>query len=186
MKQIVSITLLLLLAGTAMAEQKNEHVEQSREAVQQFFGQLKGELQAAMKAGGPVNAIEVCNERAPAIARDVSRKQGFQIGRTSLKPRNPANAPDPWEEAVLREFEQRKASGEHPKKMEKYEIVEADGQQRFRYMKAIPTGKLCLKCHGTDIDPAVSAKLEKLYPEDKAIGFKQGDIRGAFTIIKDL
>ncbi|MDR9437413.1 MAG: DUF3365 domain-containing protein [Thiohalophilus sp.] len=186
MKQIVSTTLLALLASTVMAGQKTEHVEQSREAVQQFFGQLKGELQAGMKAGGPVNAIEVCSEKAPAIARDVSKKQGLQIGRTSLKPRNAGNAPDQWEEAVLREFEQRKAQGEHPKQMEKHEIVETDGQQRFRYMKAIPTGKLCLKCHGTDIDPAVSAKLEKLYPEDKATGFKQGDIRGAFTIIKDL
>ncbi len=186
MKQIVSITLLAMLAGNAMAEQNTEHVEQSRAAVQQFFGQLKGELQAGMKAGGPVKAIEVCSEKAPAIARDVSKKQGLQIGRTSLKPRNAGNAPDEWEKSVLEEFEQRKAKGEHPKQMEKYEVVESNGQQSFRYMKAIPTGELCLKCHGTDIDPAVSAKLNKLYPEDKAIGFKQGDIRGAFTIIKDL
>lgn len=186
MKQMVSITLLTLLASTAMTGQQTEHVEQSRAAVQQFFGQLKGELQAGMKAGGPVKAIEVCSEKAPAIARDVSNKQGLQIGRTSLKTRNPSNAPDEWEESVLKEFEQRKAQGEHPRQMEKHAIVEHNGKQVFRYMKAIPTGKLCLKCHGTDIDPAVSAKLEKLYPDDKATGFRQGDIRGAFTIIKDL
>lgn len=186
MKQIISIVLMATLVGTAAAEPKSDDVKQSRQAVKQFFGQLKGELQAAMKAGGPVNAIEVCSEKAPAIARDVSKEKGLQIGRTSLKPRNPNNAPDQWEEAVLREFEQRKANGENPRKMEKHEIVEQNGQQKFRYMKAIPTGKLCLKCHGSELDPAVSAKLEKLYPEDRATGYSKGDLRGAFTIIKDL
>ncbi|TDY04233.1 Tll0287-like domain-containing protein [Thiohalophilus thiocyanatoxydans] len=186
MKQFISIVLMAMLAGTASAEPKSDDVKQSRQAVKQFFGQLKGELQAAMKAGGPVNAIEVCSEKAPAIARDVSKEKGLQIGRTSLKPRNPNNTPDQWEEVVLREFEQRKANGENPKKMEKHEIVEQNGQQQFRYMKAIPTGKLCLKCHGSELDPAVSAKLEKLYPEDRATGYSKGDLRGAFTIIKDL
>jgi len=187
MKQIIPIVLMaMMLGGTAIAEQKSDDIKQSRQAVKQFFGQLKGELQAAMKAGGPVNAIEVCSEKAPAIARDVSKEKGLQIGRTSLKPRNPANAPDQWEKAVLKEFEQRKADGEHLKKMEKHEIVEQNGQQVFRYMKAIPTGELCLKCHGTQLDPAVSARLEKLYPEDRATGYSKGDLRGAFTIIKDL
>ncbi|MFO8024383.1 DUF3365 domain-containing protein [Thiohalophilus sp.] len=186
MKQIISIVLLAMLTGVTAAGQKTDDVKQSRQAVKQFFGQLKGELQSAMKAGGPVNAIEVCSEEAPAIARDVSKEKGLQIGRTSLKPRNPGNAPDQWEKAVLKEFEQRKANGENPKKMEKHEIVEQNGQQVFRYMKAIPTGELCLKCHGSDLDPAVSAKLEKLYPEDRATGYSKGDLRGAFTIIKDL
>jgi len=186
MKHIVSATLIAVLSGTAAAGQTDEHVEQSRQAVQQFFGQLKGELQAAMKAGGPVNAIEVCSEKAPAIAREVSEKHGLQIGRTSLKTRNSGNAPDQWEKTVLEEFEQRKAAGEHPQKMETHTIVEQDGKQTFRYMKAIPTGELCLQCHGKNLDPAVTAKLQKLYPEDRATGFSQGDIRGAFTISKDL
>ncbi|MFP3874483.1 MAG: DUF3365 domain-containing protein [Thiohalophilus sp.] len=186
MKYLVSITLMAMLAGSATADQKAAHVEQSREAVKQFFGKLKGELQAGMKAGGPVNAIEVCSEKAPDIARQVSEKNDLKIGRTSLKPRNSDNAPDEWEKSVLREFEQRKADGENPGKMEKHAIVEQDGQQHFRYMKAIPTGELCLKCHGSELDPGVSAKLEKLYPEDRATGYSEGDLRGAFTIIKDL
>jgi hypothetical protein len=75
-------------------------------------------------------------------------------------------------------FESRKAAGEDIKKMEYSEVV----GDEFRYMKAIPTNIVCLKCHGSEIDPKVAAKLEKLYPEDKAIGFKQGDIRGAFYV----
>jgi hypothetical protein len=46
-----------------------------------------------------------------------------------------------------------------------------------------PADKMpCLKCHGTDIDPAVAAKLDALYPKDMARGYKAGDVRGAFTL----
>lgn len=49
-------------------------------------------------------------------------------------------------------------------------------------MKAIPTAALCVKCHGETIDPEVEAKLKALYPNDQARGFKEGDLRGAFTL----
>lgn len=54
----------------------------------------------------------------------------------------------------------------------------------FRYMKAIPTKGLCLTCHGEALTEPVKATLAELYPEDKATGFKVGDIRGAFSIIQ--
>ena len=53
-------------------------------------------------------------------------------------------------------------------------------------MKAIPTGGLCLQCHGTAIAPPVAEKLAELYPGDKATGFEQGDLRGAFVITRQL
>ena len=53
-------------------------------------------------------------------------------------------------------------------------------------MKAIPTGKLCTKCHGTELKPEVKAKLAEFYPDDKATGFNKGDLRGAFVVTKDL
>ena len=65
-------------------------------------------------------------------------------------------------------------------------IEDDQGQKTFRYMKAIPTGSLCLACHGDKLDPEVDAKLKALYPNDTARGFKEGDLRGAFTIAKPL
>jgi len=66
------------------------------------------------------------------------------------------------------------------------EVVEEGGKKEFRFMKAIGMPPLeqmpCLKCHGENIDPKVAAKLDELYPNDKARGYKVGDIRGAFTI----
>ncbi|MDD3519555.1 MAG: DUF3365 domain-containing protein [Chromatiales bacterium] len=155
---------------------------EARAAIQEFAKSLQGELGAAMKAGGPTQAIEVCNTRAPEIAADMSKQKGMNIARTSLKTRNAKNKPDAWEQKVLESFEQRKAAGEDVAKIDHFEVVTNDGKQEFRYMKAIPTGEVCLKCHGTEIDPAVIGKLDGLYPQDTARGFKQGDIRGAFTI----
>jgi hypothetical protein len=156
----------------------------SRAAVKTFAQNLQGELQTAMKAGGPISAISVCKEKAPAIAAAVSEAQGWSVGRITLKPRNADNSADDWEREVLNAFEQRKAAGEDPAKLEFYELVGDNGSREFRYMKAIGIAKdaPCLACHGTDIAPDVGAKLKALYPDDQAVGYKTGDIRGAFTI----
>ena len=107
---------------------------------------------------------------------------------TSLKPRNPDNAPDAWETKVLQDFEQRKAAGEDPAKLEYSEKIVSNGKEELRYMKAIviAADAPCLTCHGDKIDPAVGAKLKTLYPQDQATGYKQGDIRGAFTITQPM
>jgi hypothetical protein len=70
------------------------------------------------------------------------------------------------------------------KPVEVWHVSEASGQPPFRYMSAIPTQKICLGCHGKSIDPQVKAKLEALYPEDRATGFSEGDLRGAFVITR--
>ncbi len=172
---------------TACSSQNLEpHAAESRVVVKEFMQNLKGELQTAMKAGGPVNAIAVCNERAPEIAQALSTQKGWEIGRTSLKLRNPDNAPDAWEEKVLEQFETRKVGGEDPKTLEHYEMVKTEDGQFFRYMKAIPTGGVCLACHGESIAAPVREKLQSLYPEDKATDYKSGDIRGAFTITQPM
>ena len=61
-------------------------------------------------------------------------------------------------------------------------MSDAEGQPRFQYMSAIPTQGMCLKCHGTSIDPKVQAKLKELYPRDQATGFSEGELRGAFVV----
>ena len=187
---ILTGLLCVLVFSFAHAGEAERHAEQSQAVVKTFFGRLKAELGQAMKAGGPVNAIEVCNTAAPQIARELSAKHGMRVARTSLKIRNPANAPDAWETAVLKKFEQRRAAGEDPATMVYHEVVESDGKKQFRFMKAIgmpPMDKMpCLKCHGETIDAAIVSKLDELYPQDQARGYKPGQIRGAFTLSKTL
>ena len=152
--------------------------------IKSFAGELQAALKSAMESGGPVEAIAVCNEKAPGIAMKHGEAKGWEVGRTSLKYRNPDNAPDPWEAAVLEDFERRKAAGEEVAKMDFGEFTELYGERVFRYMKAIPTGEVCLNCHGATINPDVEARLAEIYPDDHARGFSVGDIRGAFTIVQ--
>ena len=159
-----------------------ERMDAARAAAMDFGKALLGELQKAIAAGGAENAIGVCNVEAPQIAADKSAEKHMTIRRTSLKLRQPDNKPDAWEIQQLQSFERRKAAGENPAAIETGEYVEKDGRKVFRYMKAIPTGELCLNCHGSALKPDVAAKLKALYPADAATGFKVGDLRGAFTI----
>lgn len=188
MNRLLFISLALTLsftnvnAATDKANSEKQRVAESKKVVKAFMGQLKGELQSAMKAGGPTLAINTCKDQAPVIAKNLSDKYGWKVARTSLKTRNPNNAPDTWERSVLEKFEARKNNGEQVKPMAYFETVESNGKSSFRFMKAIPTGEVCLKCHGEDISPKVREKLTTSYPQDMATGFRLGDIRGAFTI----
>jgi len=167
-------------------DQKMALIGASKQTIGKFAKTLKGELKKAVKEGGLANAIGVCNKKAMPIAENISKENGFTIKRVSIKNRNSKNVPSEWQRKVLENFALKHAAGGDLKKMAYAKIVETDGKKQFRFVKAIPTGKLCMKCHGEKVDAKVEAKLAELYPDDKARGFKQGDLRGAFVVTKDL
>ena len=193
MKRSLATALLsLALAGAfvmpgAAAEQADiEKLKgEAKQIVQGFFKELKGTLVSAMKEKGPAGAVNVCATKAQEITAKHNR-DGWKVGRTALKLRNPKNAPDAWEKAVLEEFEKKIAEGADPKTLVKAEIVDMNGQKVFRFMKAIPTMKPCLTCHGEKVQPDVLKVIRQHYPQDQATGFKLGQLRGAFTLQKPL
>ncbi|MCV6589184.1 MAG: DUF3365 domain-containing protein [Marinobacterium sp.] len=180
----------LSVATTATAQETLNIPQLQGEAktvIKALAGQLGGELKAAVKAGGPVAAIQVCNTKAAPITAQVSQQEGWTVSRTSLKLRNPNNAPDKWEQRVLEQFASQAAAGANLKKLAFSQVVVNDeGQKVFRMMKAIPVGQQCLGCHGSKIKPALAEKLDALYPQDQARGFNAGDLRGAFSLQKVL
>jgi len=189
MKFLINIAAVAAMcaASAVQADDKAALAEEGKGLIQQFGGTLKGELMTAVKAGGPVNAIEVCNLRAPAIAEEIAAASGWHVARSSHKLRNAANEPDAFTAAAIEEFLARQAAGEKAVDIAKAGIVEEDGRKLFRLVKAIPTGELCLNCHGGDnVKPEVEAKLAELYPTDMARGFSVGEMRGVFTLIKPL
>jgi len=190
----ISLLLLLPVVGCSQAVVDNtplddtkERIAENRQVVKDLFATLKGELEKALGTSGPADAIPVCKTKVPEIGKAFQEKYpDWKIRRTSLKTRNPANAPDAWEREVLKGFETRKVIGEDPKEMEYSAFVKQDGATVFRYMKAIPTQEVCTLCHGAPLIPDVVAKLDELYPQDQARGFKVGDIRGAFSFTQPL
>jgi len=185
MKNILACIMICFSAiSQASAVDTEKFTQESRAAVMALGSELKSTLQASMKANGIIETITVCNIKAPQISQKISDENGMTVTRRAMKYRNPKNKPDEWEKSVLEQFEQRKANGEAVSTLEFSELTELNGNKVFRYMKAIPTDDVCLNCHGNNVSYPFVSKINSLYTDDKAIGFKKGDIRGAFSVIR--
>jgi hypothetical protein len=183
---VLTLCLAVLASGTCAGFDETAELDQAKKATTAFARALKSELVSAMQSGGVIEAIEVCNTRAVTISENVSAKNNMNLSRVSLKTRNPGNAPNQWQAEVLHSLEARNKAGESPGELTWHEVANTDNGQVFRFMKAIPTGALCLQCHGENIAPAVAIKLAELYPDDQATGYREGDIRGAFVVTYQL
>jgi Protein of unknown function (DUF3365) len=168
----------LALTNIAVDAQEDPRIARSRELATLLQQSLGARLTAAISAGGPIGAIDVCKVEAPQIAAQLSASANARVGRTSLKVRNSNSAPDSAARAVLERFELawRSDSNTPPEMF----AIAANGSAR--YMRAIPTQALCVTCHGPALAPDVAAAIAARYPNDAATGFAVGDLRGAFVI----
>ncbi|HJV25762.1 MAG TPA: DUF3365 domain-containing protein [Aromatoleum sp.] len=177
------------LPAVVFAADNTELMSAARAAASSLPPKLLAALGDEIAKAGPEGAIPVCRDMAPKMAKEVAASTGWQLKRVTLKPRNPQRAtPDAWERAALEEFDRRVAAGENPATLEKGEVVERDGQRIYRYAKALPTQALCLNCHGPleKMTPEVKARLGEHYPEDRATGYSEGQVRGAIVASKPL
>jgi hypothetical protein len=174
---------LIVFAGLVHANdaiaQKAQLDMQAKKITNAFASELKTTLMAAVAKGGLSAGVEVCQEQAPEIAKKYS-SHGWQISRTSLKTRNSQNTPNIDEIAILQDFAKRLASGEPAKTVSYSNLNPQSGE--YQFMKAIPTGQVCLACHGENISDDLQEKIKAHYPKDTATGFKLGELRGAFSL----
>ena len=169
-------------AEPARAEDPGPHAA-DRALAKQLATELKAALTQALQVS-PESAISACKTRAPQIAATISAENDVTIGRTSLRVRNPANAPSAWQREVLGEFQRRHDAGEAGTAMEYSAVIEVDGYTEHRYMKAIVTEPLCVTCHGERLSPAIKQAIAAKYPDDAATGFRVGDLRGAVYVVR--
>jgi len=183
----VGIMLLVWIAGAVQGgAAEDEALAGARAAAAKLSGGLMGALTEALRAGGETNALAVCHDKAQAITAAIAAETGREVRRTSLRTRNAANRPDAWERAGLEAFIQRAAAGESPEALEITAVIDVDGQRVFRYLRAIPTKAMCLRCHGPAVAPEVLTAVKRLYPDDEATDFREGDIRGAVSVQQPL
>ena len=141
-------------------------------------------LTDAIAKSSAADAVTVCQDTAPKMAKAASEQSGWQVRRVSLRNRNPKAVPDAWERETLEDFDRRAAAGEAPASLERATVQTFDGKPLQRYMRALPTQGLCLSCHGPadQLAPGVAERLKALYPDDRAVGYSLGQIRGAMTL----
>ncbi len=139
-------------------------------------------LVGAMEKGGVKYAATFCNVAAYPIVDSLSTAHRATIRRVSDKPRNPKDAMDEEESKVFSFFKEKLKQPN----AELMPIVMQTNDSTVSYYSPIKISMpTCLKCHGEvgkDVKTEDYAILKTLYPDDKAIGYKQGDLRGMFSI----
>lgn len=187
----LAVSFMIGLAGCGRAPDADAQAAMAagaREAATSLASGLGAELKAAIAAQGADGAIGVCKVRAPEMAAALSQQHGMEITRVSPRNRNPAGVPDAWEANAQSQLERRLAAGEKPESLDTWEVVSTATGKQFRYAKALSTQPMCLLCHGSaaDIPEGVKARLAADYPQDKAIGYQVGMLRGIVSVKRPL
>ena len=163
-----------------------ERARKANAVTHTFSDRYKHELTTAMKDGA-LAAVGAYATFVPEIASSISEESPFEISRTAIRVRNSDNAADTWELQALERFAKDIAGGADPKKLEVYDVTTTkEGQRLFRYMRPIMISEQCMACHGPDVKGDVKAEIAKIYPDDKALGYAIGEMRGAFSLIQQL
>jgi len=186
MRRLLFIFSILALANSCMEskEEKLELVKQKgMEAVKELHETMRSNLKKAIKEKGPEGAIDFCYSKAEEFTKQVSKKVGFRIKRTSFKYRNENDKPDALDKKVLTTLEEKfKKTGKLPDYL--IRKVTINGKELYVFYKPIQIKKPCLKCHGDvdKMDPEVVEVIKKHYPADKAVNYKEGDFRGVIRV----
>lgn len=149
-------------------------VTEAREAAQHLGRTLRERLLEALEEG-PASGARVCATEAQAMTEQAARERDARVGRSSLRLRNTANAGPAWVGEWLEARGERPAVGVEPS------TAIAGDPAVARFVAPIAVEGPCLLCHGApgSIPPDVRALLDERYPNDRAIGYGEGDLRGA-------
>ena len=143
------------------------------------FATLSSNLMKAIEESGAEGAIDFCHTAAYPLTDSVAINHRVSIKRVAGKYRNPLNAPETWETELLDYY----SSLDKTQLSQDSLVILPSGETI--YTKPIILQGACVQCHGEvgkDIDLSTYRAILKKYPDDKAVGFKPGDLRGMWVV----
>lgn len=149
----------------------------TKEAAAVFMGKISEKY----AEGGYEAAAKFCSMKAYPLTDSLANEYKVFLKRVSNKNRNPKNAPSALEKQVLEAYEY---SVEHGDEIgANVQFIRPGDTILYNKPIRIPS-ELCLNCHGnsSQISEKVQAILKKEYPNDKAIDYKMGDLRGMWSL----
>jgi hypothetical protein len=183
----LSASVLVLLAcgkgePEVTPEEEQRVVAVGELAAGELLRALIGSLTKALEEDGIGAALELCSNEAIPLTRMVEAglEHPLSLKRTSLRYRNPENAPDEGEEVALHFFERAiQEEGQAPGS-----YVQKVSESEYRYYQPLYLGEVCLRCHGAlqSMGPDVLRILSERYPQDLATGYQTGDFRGLVRV----
>ena len=107
-------------------------------------------------------------------AKEIGAENGWVVQQLAKKYRNPAHKLDPEAETLHEQF------AESPGLTDTWVRTVRDNTEGWRYARRITVQSSCLACHGPkEKRPAF---VKKGYPDDRAYGFEEGDLRGLYSV----
>ena len=141
---------------------------------------LGKKLIAAIAKNGPDGAVEFCNTNALPLTDSLSLVYGAKIRRVTDKPRNPLNKASNRELIHIAGFKEKLVTGNALKP-----VLDLNEDGQVNFYSPIITNAMCLQCHGkpeVQITTSTLSRLDKIYPEDKARGYQENEVRGIWAI----
>lgn len=135
-------------------------------------------LMGTIQEKGTLEALKFCNVQAYPLTDSMATVHHAKIKRVSDKPRNQNNQANTEELGYIETFKKEIASN-----IDSNPIVKNnDNTVEFYY--PITTNTMCLQCHGTDkeVSPETFTAIKSLYPNDKALGYAENEVRGIWSI----
>ena len=154
---------------------------EAMKSIQIVGGTFEKTLNQKVKEGGLKSAADFCSTNAVELEERVARvlDEGIKVKRVTNKPRNMKNSANKDQLEVLDEINSRLLNGE---KIDM--LVKQKATNHYQVYKPIIMSAKCLNCHGTNKSRNLEAYniILKKYPNDKAINYNLGDLRGVFLV----
>jgi hypothetical protein len=199
MNSIIKLSLVIsfvaFLISCDQTPQKSQHKEtvgklsdsilqnykqKGREVTKSSFQVLSSALLSAIESQGIPHALKFCNLQAIPLTDSLAEAYKVEVSRVSIKNRNTLNMADSLDLVFLELMQQNLILH---KKTSDTIVMSVDGA--LTYMSPIIIAPPCLQCHGmpeTDIKSQNLSLIKTLYPDDKAIGYQLGELRGMWKI----
>lgn len=183
------LIMLIILFGCRDAMQKKlltpeeqaKYIQTGQKISAFSFKALSKEVIDAINAGGIQNAVDHCHLRANPLIDSLSEVYHARVSRVSDRVRNPENKADGADLRVIDTYRKLLNEGQ---KLEPH--LESAGDAVIFYSPILILNPVCLNCHGEPGTTAEQANIDFIktkYPEDRAIGYKLGDLRGVWKIV---
>ncbi|MCU0370759.1 MAG: DUF3365 domain-containing protein [Bacteroidales bacterium] len=162
-------------------EQQAELIAKGKKITMLSFKALSGEVIDAINEGGVQNAVGYCHVQASPLIDSLSKVHQAKISRVSDRYRNPQNKPGELDLEVIHAYQKQLAEGS-----ELQPHLEVTADEVIFYSPILILNPLCLNCHGepgTTLEQANLDFIRSKYPDDRATGYKLGDLRGVWKIM---
>lgn len=153
--------------------------------IDQVGGALLVEVRRVLANTEPpfaVGVLHLKNYKLPAAAPGQPAVTAIQ--RTSFRTRNPANAPDAADQAVLDLIKRQFDRGDDVARVVVQKVERTGNAVEWRVYRPLAIMDQCMVCHGpsTSLEPGVAAALKQFFPGDTAVDYEPGEWRGLIRV----